>query len=87
MLHFLANFTLPEEPKEGEESVFKEIVFTELQREEATKVVAEYNKVCSIDFSVHRFEFSRQKMYLQFGWKSEVLVFCVKTKQSFQPST
>ena len=40
--YFLANFTLPEE---GEESVFKEIVFTDLQREEAAKVVAEYNKV------------------------------------------
>ena len=47
MLHFLANFTLPEE---GEESVFKEIIFTELQREEATKLVAEYNKVRCIIF-------------------------------------
>ena len=49
-----ANFTLPEESKEGkdgeegEKSPFKEIIFTELQREEAAKIVAEYNKVSTI---------------------------------------
>ena len=49
-----ANFTLPEETKEGkdgeegEKSPFKEIIFTELQREEAAKIVAEYNKVSAI---------------------------------------
>lgn len=40
--HFLANFALPEE---GEDSPFKEIIFTELAREEAAKLVADYNKV------------------------------------------
>jgi len=39
------NFTLPEESKEDNVSMFKEIIFTDLQREEATKLVAEYNKV------------------------------------------
>ena len=49
-----ANFTLPEESKEAKEgeeaekSPFKEIIFTELQREEAAKIVEEYNKVCVI---------------------------------------
>ena len=42
---FSANYTLPEE---GEESPFKEIIFTELQREEAAKIVEEYNKVSVI---------------------------------------
>ena len=35
--------------KEGDKdeiSPFKEIIFTELQREEAATIVAEYNKVC-----------------------------------------
>ena len=41
----LANFTLPAESKEGEESPFKEITFTELEREEAAKLVEKYNKV------------------------------------------
>lgn len=53
---FSANYTLPEESKkadpekEGDKdeiSPFKEIIFTELQREEAATIVAEYNKVCS----------------------------------------
>merc|ERR1712088_435690 len=50
VMEMKANFTLPEESKEGkdgkegEESPFKEIIFTELQREEAAKIVAEYNK-------------------------------------------
>merc|ERR1711976_385285 len=45
-----ANFTLLEETKEGkageadQKSPFKEIIFTDLQREEAAKIVAEYNK-------------------------------------------
>ena len=39
----LANFTLPEESGDG--GMFKEIIFTDLQREEAAKLVAEYNKV------------------------------------------
>merc|ERR1719440_1265705 len=48
-----ANYTLPEESKkadpekEGDKdeiSPFKEIIFTELQREEAATIVAEYNK-------------------------------------------
>ena len=52
---FSANYTLPEESKkadpekEGDKdeiSPFKEIIFTELQREEAATIVAEYNKVC-----------------------------------------
>jgi len=34
---------LPEESGDG--GMFKEIVFTDLQREEAAKLVAEYNKV------------------------------------------
>jgi len=50
VMEMKANFTLPEETKEGkdgeegEKSPFKEIIFTELQREEAAKIVAEYNK-------------------------------------------
>ena len=56
MYVFSANYTLPEESKkadpekEGDKdeiSPFKEIIFTELQREEAATIVAEYNKVCS----------------------------------------
>merc|ERR1719411_71479 len=42
--HRPANFTLPAESKEGEESPFKEITFTELEREEAAKLVEKYNK-------------------------------------------
>merc|ERR1712088_237526 len=50
VMEMKANFTLPEETKEGKEgeegekSPFKEIIFTELQREEAAKIVEEYNK-------------------------------------------
>merc|ERR1740124_1950986 len=50
VMEMKANFTLPEESKEdegeekGEKSPFKEIIFTELQREEAAKIVEEYNK-------------------------------------------
>ena len=45
---FAANFALPQAEAEGEETptpLFKEIIFTELDREEAAKVVEEYNKV------------------------------------------
>ena len=38
----LANMTLP---AEGEDSPFKEILFVDLQREEAQKLVDQYNKV------------------------------------------
>jgi len=41
VMEMKANFALPEE---GEESPFKEIIFTELPREEASKLVEEYNK-------------------------------------------
>jgi len=43
---FAANFALPQAEVEGEEiPLFKEVIFTELDREEAAKVVEEYNKV------------------------------------------
>jgi len=44
VMEMKANFTLPEESKEDSPSMFKEIIFTDLQREEAAKIVAEYNK-------------------------------------------
>jgi len=44
VMEMKANYTLPEESKEGEPSPFKEIIFTELDREEASKIVTEYNK-------------------------------------------
>jgi len=53
VMEMKANYTLPEESKkadpekEGDKdeiSPFKEIIFTELQREEAATIVAEYNK-------------------------------------------
>ena len=55
---FSANYTLPEE---GEESPFKEIIFTELQREEAAKIIAEYNKVSSNIF------FQKTQFFAQIG--------------------
>jgi hypothetical protein len=43
---FLANFALPSnEVEEGETPLFSEIIFSDLDREEAQKVVDEYNKV------------------------------------------
>ena len=39
---FLANYVIP---AEGEESPFKEITFTDLQREDAAKLIETYNKV------------------------------------------
>lgn len=42
MCVFAANFGLP---AEGDDSPFKEITFVELDREEATKLIEEYNKV------------------------------------------
>merc|ERR1719158_2793732 len=41
VMEMKANFTLP---AEGDESPFKEITFTELEREEAAKLVEKYNK-------------------------------------------
>ena len=43
---FSANFALPDNDVEADETpLFKEIIFTELDREEAAKLVEEYNKV------------------------------------------
>jgi len=44
VMEMKANFGLPAESKEGEESPFKEIIFVELQREEAAKLIEGYNK-------------------------------------------
>ena len=38
----IANYVIP---AEGEESPFKEIIFTDLQREDAAKLIETYNKV------------------------------------------
>ena len=40
-----ANFALPEEDKEAAVPTFVEITFVELDREEAMKIVEQYNKV------------------------------------------
>ena len=40
-----ANFALPEEDKEAVVPTFVEITFVELDREEAVKIVEQYNKV------------------------------------------
>jgi len=52
-IFFAANFALPQEDAEGEETtpLFKEIIFTELDPEEAAKVVEEYNKVTKVYLS------------------------------------
>jgi len=53
---FAANFALPQAEAEGEETplpLFKEIIFTELDREEAAKVVEEYNKVPKVLLIIH----------------------------------
>ena len=42
---FTANFALPEEDKEAVVPTFVEITFVELDREEAMKIVEQYNKV------------------------------------------
>ena len=42
---FLANFALPAEGTEEAASPFKEILFTDLEREEAAKLIETYNKV------------------------------------------
>ena len=43
---FAANFALPSnDVEEGETPLFSEIIFSDLDREEAIKVVEEYNKV------------------------------------------
>ena len=42
---FTANFALPEEDKEAVVPTFVEITFVELDREEAKKIVEQYNKV------------------------------------------
>ena len=40
-----ANFALPEDESDAVVPMFKDVVFTELNREEAVKVVELYNKV------------------------------------------
>jgi hypothetical protein len=41
-----ANFALPEADLEADETpLFKEIIFAELNREEAAKLIEDYNKV------------------------------------------
>ena len=42
---FLANYGLPEEETDAVVPMFKQITFTELDREEAVKVIELYNKV------------------------------------------
>ena len=41
----LANFALPEDESDAVVPMFKDVVFTDLNREEAVKVVELYNKV------------------------------------------
>ena len=53
---FLANYVIP---AEGEESPFKEITFTDLQREDAAKLIETYNKVNKIP-SGGRVKFQRK---------------------------
>ena len=43
-----ANFALPEEDKEVAVPTFVEITFVELDREEAMKIVEQYNKVIKV---------------------------------------
>ena len=42
----LANFSLPDT---GEEKIFAEVIFPDLDKEAATKLVEEYNKVININ--------------------------------------
>ena len=42
---FLANYALPEDESDAVVPMFKDVVFTELNREEATKVIELYNKI------------------------------------------
>ena len=42
---FTANYALPEDESDSVVPMFKEVEFTDLNREEATKVVELYNKV------------------------------------------
>ena len=44
-LFLAANFALPEDESDAVVPMFKDVVFTELNREEAVKVVELYNKV------------------------------------------
>ena len=44
-----ANFALPEEDKEAAVATFVEITFVELDREEAVKIVEQYNKVAFLN--------------------------------------
>ena len=44
-----ANFALPEEDKEAAVPTFVEITFVELDREEAMKIVEQYNKVIKVN--------------------------------------
>ena len=45
----LANFSLPDT---GEEKIFAEVIFPDLDKEAATKLVEEYNKVININFFI-----------------------------------
>merc|ERR1712012_1097181 len=47
IMEMKANFALPEEDKEAVVPTFVEITFVELDREEAKKIVEQYNKVAS----------------------------------------
>ena len=52
MEFFAANYALPSnEVEEGETPLFSEIIFSDLDSEEAQKVVDEYNKVNNLDDS------------------------------------
>ena len=45
IMEMKANFALPEDESDAVVPVFKDVVFTDLNREEAVKVVELYNKV------------------------------------------
>jgi hypothetical protein len=78
--NFLANFALPEdETPEGDEvPVYCEVIYAELNKEEATKLVEEYNKV---GFNGLCFEkiislFSRTNDHYYWGGGGEEGIFC-----------
>merc|ERR1711976_714356 len=45
IMEMKANYALPEDESDAVVPMFKDVVFTELNREEATKVVELYNKI------------------------------------------